>query len=696
MRRRSDDWINATHILKVAGFDKPARTRILEREVQKGVHEKVQGGYGKYQGKKVIVFRLSTATYFCRVGTWVPLPDGRELAERNKCLDRLQKIFDYVPGDRSPPPAPKHTTAASNKPKAPKATAQPRKAQQQGSKANNYRTRTPVSHAAVYHPTQRMVEDQYDNISAQFNDDESPEHTTLETSSMMDEDDMMQMSQNSTGNRKRKRGVYDNMMSTMEQEHMLYGDELLDYFMTRSDDISGIPIYPPVPPPNFQINKPIEDSGGTALHWAAAMGDVEVAKDLLRRSANPAAQTQNAETPLIRAVLFMNNFEKESFADLVNLLQSTIHERDWAGATVLHHACETTRTKNKWRAARYYCEVLVNKLSENPRALASMLLSQDADGNTPVLCAARTGCFRLALFLLTHCPEAGDAENKDRLTANEIIKQHTRHQKLEQPASSPVQAIADHDGSIVHHRATNGYGNNTHRKSSGNKASSTQRVFSSRAANAIIQKVPSINDAISSFAEKLDLEATEKDIAIAEARKIHKQVEAERQAVRQQVYANLAKAEHQDEGMLKVRRAEYEKGVREVESLLEQCQHAEVQGRVHIEDSQLDPRLFHINGASAAVMGPEDQMQRILWARKLWQEQERRRSLVREVARLMGDAGTGERIGLHRRLVSMAVGIGEEELDGMSGELLEALEPEGGGKVRGFVDGNPRTPTRKA
>jgi hypothetical protein len=50
MRRRSDDWINATHILKIAGFDKPARTRILEREVQKGVHEKIQGGYGKYQG----------------------------------------------------------------------------------------------------------------------------------------------------------------------------------------------------------------------------------------------------------------------------------------------------------------------------------------------------------------------------------------------------------------------------------------------------------------------------------------------------------------------------------------------------------------------------------------------------------------------------------------------------------------------
>lgn len=50
MRRRSDGWLNATQILKVAGFDKPQRTRVLEREVQKGEHEKVQGGYGKYQG----------------------------------------------------------------------------------------------------------------------------------------------------------------------------------------------------------------------------------------------------------------------------------------------------------------------------------------------------------------------------------------------------------------------------------------------------------------------------------------------------------------------------------------------------------------------------------------------------------------------------------------------------------------------
>lgn len=47
MRRRSDGWLNATQILKVAGVDKGKRTKVLEKEILVGEHEKVQGGYGK-------------------------------------------------------------------------------------------------------------------------------------------------------------------------------------------------------------------------------------------------------------------------------------------------------------------------------------------------------------------------------------------------------------------------------------------------------------------------------------------------------------------------------------------------------------------------------------------------------------------------------------------------------------------------
>lgn len=50
MVRGEDSYLNATQILKVAGFEKTRRSKILEREVLIGEHEKVQGGYGKYQG----------------------------------------------------------------------------------------------------------------------------------------------------------------------------------------------------------------------------------------------------------------------------------------------------------------------------------------------------------------------------------------------------------------------------------------------------------------------------------------------------------------------------------------------------------------------------------------------------------------------------------------------------------------------
>src|SRR2546430_65975 len=50
MKRQSDNCLNATQILKVAGIDKGRRTKILEKEIITGPHEKVQGGYGKYQG----------------------------------------------------------------------------------------------------------------------------------------------------------------------------------------------------------------------------------------------------------------------------------------------------------------------------------------------------------------------------------------------------------------------------------------------------------------------------------------------------------------------------------------------------------------------------------------------------------------------------------------------------------------------
>ncbi|KAL3900572.1 MAG: hypothetical protein SGCHY_001253, partial [Lobulomycetales sp.] len=74
MRRQRDNWINATHILKAAGIEKSQRTKILDRTEYK--HEKIQGGYGKFQG------------------TWISLEDAIDLAHTYDIYTNIRPIFE--------------------------------------------------------------------------------------------------------------------------------------------------------------------------------------------------------------------------------------------------------------------------------------------------------------------------------------------------------------------------------------------------------------------------------------------------------------------------------------------------------------------------------------------------------------------------------------------------------------------------
>lgn len=80
MRRRHDSWLNATQILKVAGIEKGKRTKVLEKEILAGEHEKVQGGYGKYQG------------------TWINYKRGREFCQAYGVGEILRPLLEYDMG----------------------------------------------------------------------------------------------------------------------------------------------------------------------------------------------------------------------------------------------------------------------------------------------------------------------------------------------------------------------------------------------------------------------------------------------------------------------------------------------------------------------------------------------------------------------------------------------------------------------
>ncbi|EEQ90912.1 hypothetical protein RJZ56_002354 [Blastomyces dermatitidis] len=661
MRRRADDWINATHILKVAGLDKPARTRILEREVQKGVHEKVQGGYGKYQG------------------TWVPLQEGRELAERNGILDKLLPIFDFVAGDRSPPPAPKHTTAASSRPRVQKTVApnrrlvseelsfSPRKQQQA--------VQPPMSQPSF------SQEPHFSAVNQSFRDDESVAQASMESSSMIAEEDMAPMSQHSTQSRKRKRGLNEVSLSIIEQQHIIYGDQLLDYFMTVGDAPAATRILPPEPPANFQVDRPIDDHGNTALHWACSMGDIDIVRDLINRGANVKALSNHDETPLVRAVLFTNNYEKGTMQDLADLLQETITFRDWFGATVFNHLAATTRSKGKWKSSRYYCQVLMDKLNDilPPHQISLLLSSQDSNGDTAALAAAKNGCYRLATMLLSQCPEAGDILNKAGESANAILQTISRPHKDNPPAPSSVthHSVTDTDHAEL---------NNTSDNTAVYRPSTSSEVTAS-----LLSKIGSIVDEAS---RKLALAygdikwppQGEEDFGNPQG--LYEHVESDRENIRKQAASLTAKENETDDLEGKLER--FNKVKRDYESLLEQVQRLHLLKR--LQNARVDPesRAAQINSSGGGEGSgsssnnnttsnsnnktPEDLNLLYQVTSQLFEAQKARQKAIRELIQQKADAGVSTKLDVHRKLVSLATGLPEEELDPMSSELANALE----------------------
>jgi transcription factor MBP1 len=571
-------------------------------------------------------------------GTWIPLNEARTLAEKHGIRERISKIFDYVPGDRSPPPAPKHATAASNKPK-----------------TNRQPVRKPAPVQQQYY---RPANEHYE---AESNPYEEPSRDATPESFLHD-DGYLPMSQTSTASRKRKR---DNEPEPdADLAHTLYGDELLDYFVAAGDD-SQSNLLAPRPPDNFDVDRPIDTQGNNALHWACAMGDVAVTRDLLSRNANAAAQNHGScETPLIRAVLFTNNYDKKTFPRIVDLLAHTIVERDAYGATVFHHIAETGRSRGKWSCARYYSEVLINKMQDMGSSYVHALLtSVDANHDTAALCAIRNGCVKVATFLLNHCPEAGDIQNLKGETANEHLRAlREKRESLEQPPSSPA----------------GGHGSFSRSKSR-RKSALPARNPVSRAASSMFDSANAVFESSRDrIADMFDTEAKEKDTAIADAKATLADFEAQRSKIRQETYALLAHpaaSEQEDSPLTVALRAEAQAERKKTESLLERREHARLQAEVRAADEQTPAALFRANGNANNQNLTIEEMQALLpWAIELKRQQATRRQLVKDIAALYGDANTGEKIGKHRKLVAIATGIKEDELDGMAGELLESLQ----------------------
>ncbi|KHN94821.1 ANK-repeat protein MBP1 [Metarhizium album ARSEF 1941] len=611
MRRRHDDWINATHILKAAGFDKPARTRILERDVQKDIHEKIQGGYGKYQG------------------TWIPLDSGEALAQRHSIYDRLRPIFEFVPGNESPPPAPRHAT----KPKASRAKPVPPPPPKWGAGAVMAR------------------HEEFDSGDMMMGEDDTPDNLTVASASYMADDDHFDMSHMSTGHRKRKRE--EHMQDLTEQQHAVYGDELLDYFLLSRNEQ---PAVKPDPPPNFQPDWLIDAENHTALHWASAMGDVDVIKQLKRFNSNIAVKNIRGETPFMRSVNFTNCYEKQSFPAVLRELFETVDSRDNSGCTVIHHAAVMKNGRVfSPSCSRYYLDLILNKLQENvdPSTFQQMLDVQDNEGNTALHLAAQRNARKCIRALLGRNAST-DIANNEGIRAEDLIMELNAAKKERGPqrSSSPFAPDSQRHASF--------------RDAFADSKKKPPISFQSAAATTVQSRIaPLLMEKFQDLAKSYDEEWHEKDVAETEARRILANTQADLHSTHQQIAELEAQLETDDEAAKMM--GEANRCKHQVLSLITH------QNRLHVHQA-VEGDMNRANGDN----GENDSYdERLSLARQL-------NSLISELRQAESDyvdalsmVGTGDKIEKYRRLLKRCLDQKDGEiLDSNLDSLIEMMEEE--------------------
>ena len=428
MRRRSDAWLNATQILKVAGLDKSQRTRVLEKEVQKGVHEKVQGGYGKYQG------------------TWIPMDIAIALAEHYRIRDVMQPIIAFVPSDESPPPAPKHAIASSGRLK---------KGTLEGFDARGMRASSGDESSELM-----GGEDVANRSEGSMSPSPSEASSSSRTPSPIrphpeyaEANGGMPagMPHPMYGARPMGASPYapygmpaagDAMGGYVEapDPQALYAETILDYFISEATTIPGLLVSPP---PDFDPNMSIDEDEHTALHWACAMGRIRVVKLLLSAGADVFRVNSNGQTALMRAAMFSNNYDLRKFPELFELLHRSILNIDRNDRTVFHHVIDLALSRGKPHAARYYLETMINRLAEYGEQLADILNFQDDEGESALTMAARARSKRLVKLLLEHGADPKIRNREGKNAEDYIVEDERFRASPSRSLGGPSAAVAD-------------------------------------------------------------------------------------------------------------------------------------------------------------------------------------------------------------------------------------------------------------
>ncbi|TID26220.1 hypothetical protein CANINC_002809 [Pichia inconspicua] len=512
MRRCDDDWVNATQIMKIAGYAKAPRTRILEKEVHIQTHRKVQGGHGKFQG------------------TWVPLPFARELATRHSIDPQLTPVLYFDPSQ--------HPTLP-NKVKQPRVKAQTQQQQQQKSQqqqqqqqqqsssrkssvsipitlkrpsTESYKQQKKLSspqkavkdirdptEPQTLPPTFGMYNSTPDNSShininsrhhlkshsfsslplpttnphQQFLQQQYAQQRHQQQQQQQEQQEHQQQQQHRQQHQQQPQyhvqDVYNTPTYQTQHRHQryhstppatqdnteYYTSEMLN-FIVNGTQIPDFLLYKPV---DFDINRPLDDEGHTPLHWAAALGSLEIIKLLIDAGANTLLTNNQGVNPLSKLVKYMNSYDLHNFPDILALLKDCLVVPDLNKRTPLHYLMEIYFEDNKTDAARYYFFEIIKFVNiqqqtaeslnhihsveiKNRRILQLLLNHRDANGETALHIALRLGNREFVIHLLRFGADKNLIESNIPL---ELIKEA----HIDESFTNSMNLSVDMDMSVI-------------------------------------------------------------------------------------------------------------------------------------------------------------------------------------------------------------------------------------------------------
>lgn len=455
MRRRADGCLNATQILKVAGVDKGKRTKVLEKEILTGDHEKVQGGYGKYQG------------------TWISFERGLQFCRQYGVDEILRPLLEYdregdgaaQDGQTQDTPT-KEQAMAANRKRMYNSSFEQRNmnGQQNGTFFSNISPMTSVALTAMERAAQLNASGPKANIQVNTGALQPPPLPSGHPSMASEKSFSGEMSLDSAygggsqGEERPRKRIRTDQDVSMAMDVSMHAPTEPDASFAYSNSSpqkpeqgpDGAPLtLPPLPAPDtpdaedrLQIlmdlfhdrsrtdysdhpaftqlsardyDMPLDASANTALHWAATLARMSIVRLLLQKGANMWRGNAAGQSALISAVTVSNCSDQSCFPQLLEMLGPLIEARDAVGKTILHHIAVSCGIKGRASSSKYYLEALLEFLvrsasngnsavssvsgsvqsSHAPlnlmKFLSTIVNAQDKGGNTALNLVARIG-----------------------------------------------------------------------------------------------------------------------------------------------------------------------------------------------------------------------------------------------------------------------------------------------------------------